>query len=163
MPFGPSNGSSVNYLAGKIGVELMSSEGFGFTVEGAAHRLFYGTRFTGDLGHFAIGASYELFGGDYRPYAGLKAVVAKTSMKNDSYIAGVIFEPGVRIFLGEYTAAIISTEVIALANSLVVVNLNAGIEIYTFRDKDWGWKYNNKEYRDDNSAAESAEGNESND
>jgi outer membrane protein OmpA-like peptidoglycan-associated protein len=149
MPFGGQKGDAVyDHMAGKIGLEMGFANRICLNLESSIYRLFKNTDFVSEFGEFALGANYEFSDGFLRPYAGAKAILARSKMKNGSYTPGLGIDGGIKMFFSEYIAAVAGAEFLGMSNSLYTANLNIGIEIYTDRDDKWGWKYNAKEYKE---------------
>ena len=148
VPFGGAKGEAgYDHMAVKIGLEMAFANRLCLNVESSVYRLFNGGTFINDFGQFALGADYEFLDNLTRPYAGAKLLLARSKMKNGSYIPGLGLDAGVKLFFSEYVAAVAGLEFLAMTNSLFTANLNIGIEIYTPRDDKWGWKYNRDEYK----------------
>ncbi len=136
--------SNLTHVAGRVGGLALLENGFGFTAEGGVYRLFNGGVFVSDFGQFALGAVYEPFETQVRPFIGLKGMIAKSSMKNNSYIPGVCAELGAKYFAWDFAAVTASAEYIILSDSLGSINLNLGFEFYSERDEKWGTVFNKK-------------------
>jgi hypothetical protein len=147
LPFGSTGGAAYDLHAGRIGFEMSFAGRFGFTAEADGHFLYDKKGLVADFGQFALGANYEFLDGTYRPYLGLKFFMAKSTMKSGEYIPGLSLEPGVKVFFNDYVSMLVSLETLGMASSLAATNLNVGVEVYTYRDNNWGWKYNKDEYK----------------
>lgn len=150
LPMGPGSAKGtawLEHMAGKIGAEMSFAKRFGITLEAAVYRLFDGGKFVTDFGQFALGGNYEFMDGTYRPFVGLKVFYAKISMKNSDYTFGGGIDAGMKFFFNEYFAGVAAVEYLGMINSLNTVNVNIGVEVYTYRDNNWGWQYNKPEYK----------------
>jgi hypothetical protein len=147
-PFGGAKGDAgYDQMAVKIGLEMAFANRLCLNVESSVYRLFDGGTFISDFGEFGLGADYEFLEGFLRPYAGAKLVLSRSKMKNNSYVPGFGVDAGAKFFFSEYVAGVAGVELLGLTNSLYTANLNIGVEIYTARDDNWGWKYNRDDYK----------------